>query len=61
MDVEFSSNNKSCQNLSIINYWINMVCSQAECERTWPRTPQDMDGRLKGVFSELETSRNMEK
>ena len=25
------------------------------------RTPQDMDGRLKGVFSKLETSRNMKK
>ena len=25
------------------------------------RTPQDMDGRLKGIFSKLETSRNMKK
>ena len=29
--------------------------------RAKPRTPQDMDGRLKGVFSKLETSRNMKK
>ena len=29
--------------------------------RASPRTPQDMDGRLKGIFSKLETSRNMKK
>ena len=29
--------------------------------RVDPRTPQYMDGRLKGVFSKLETSRNMKK
>ena len=38
-----------------------LMLRNADAYNANARTPQDMDGRLKAIFSKLETSRNMEK